>query len=247
MCTPTESSSRLITRQQHFCDYFHQLYDVYPARKRWPYSRMSRDVLVFELESRESGKHALLYLNKNAFQCISRLLLALVKVPKFLNPVRLHFMSISKTNPYSGIVTKLFQQRITDIYGDQSLPLSRIFDNGDRACELLFDEERPVGCIVYKLRPTNEFALEGIHNSLEIKTLVVLNFQTQSRKGYGYFLESRIAEKAKCVGARGIHVMVANWCPDSLNFFKKRCYGIIRAFGSKYQNNMLEFLHYKAL
>ena len=241
------ASSRLAIQSQYFSDSFDQLLDACSVKERFPYSRMSANVLVFELKNRASASRALVFVNKSDIPRITTLLLAVLRIPKFLNPVALQFLLISRINPYAGIVTKLFQGRIAQIYGEQTLPLGRIFRNNDRACELLFDEEHPVGCIVYKLKVTNEFEREGIHDSLEIKTLVVINFQKQSRKGYGSFLEARIAEKAKQLGAKGIHVMVSNWCQDSLNFFKKRQYKIVKTFESKYQRDMLEFLHYKPL
>ena len=129
-------------------------------------------------------------------------------------------------------VNKVFKQRITPIYGPQEKAISLILKSVDRRCEVLLATPEPatsrsppgepVGLVVYKIKPNDEFASFGVKHSVEIKTLCLADPSRSSGKGYGSALLNQVIEYAKKNGANGAHVTVSNSKPDSRSFFMKK-------------------------
>ena len=78
-----------------------------------------------------------------------------------------------------------FNTRIRSLYGGQTKALKKIASGIDRACLILASHHNPLGLLLYKLNPTNEFAQYGVRSSLEVKTLALLNAENPKIKGKG--------------------------------------------------------------
>jgi hypothetical protein len=77
-----------------------------------------------------------------------------------------------------------FKEVLEPIYGSQEKALRKIREGEDRICLLATESTgNPVGVLQYKTELSNEFADLGIQNSLELKTLFVINAQENSGKG----------------------------------------------------------------
>lgn len=142
-----------------------------------------------------------------------------LECPITAKPV-LSFQSLA-TNPSLGLIIRhAFKQRIQPIYGDQTAALKRVFAQSDRSCELLLDGDRPVGLLLYKDVPNDEWSTLGVVHSLEIKTLIVLSAERNRGKGYGRALLTRSAEVAMERGAQSLFVTASSTRPQVLGFFR---------------------------
>ena len=74
-------------------------------------------------------------------------------------------------------VASLFEGFITKWYGPQDKALKKIGDGRDRLCELMFEDDAPVGVIVFKK--------ELQQGQLECKTLCLLDPEGNSRQRLG--------------------------------------------------------------
>lgn len=114
-----------------------------------------------------------------------------------------------------------FVHHITPLYGDQKNSLAKIYEGSDRVCELFQDpkSEEDLGFIVYKTWLSNEFTELGFSNTLEIKTLFVVNAKTNSGRRVASKMLLRIAEYAISHSAEAIAVTVSSGKAESLAFF----------------------------
>ncbi|KKL87608.1 hypothetical protein LCGC14_1933020, partial [marine sediment metagenome] len=140
------------------------------------------------------------------------------------------------------IVKKAFESQIAPLYGSQEQALSKIQTAKDRNSEILFDGAKAVGLLVYKNELQDEFKKLGVEDSLEIKTLIVIDPKINSNKGYGSLLINRIIEVAKEKLAKNIHVTVSANAQTSLEFFKKKKFEIIEKWEDKYIKGCTECL-----
>ncbi|GAB6020832.1 hypothetical protein CHUAL_003486 [Chamberlinius hualienensis] len=152
-----------------------------------------------------------------------------------------------------AVVIREFSRVIAPIYGDQTCALSKIAEGQDRECQILCSKSEqdgaiePVGIIVYKRRPTNEYQKFGIEKSLEIKSLFVINEKVNSGKGYGNLLIKRIEDEAISCDANGMHVTVSETVPQSIKFFKKHGFIEMHHWHGKYKDGVIEYLLFKKL
>lgn len=153
--------------------------------------------------------------------------------------VRVHSQSSSGLFP---VVRRVFEKNLAPLYGNQERALSQIVKGGDRKCELLMDGKKAVGLIVYKRDPQNEFERHGIVNSLELKTLIVIDPKENSGKGYGSILANRVGEVAREAFAKGVHVTVSDHADGSLPFFQKKGFVPITRWNGKYIKGVDEHL-----
>lgn len=131
---------------------------------------------------------------------------------------------------------------ISPIYGDQTEMLRQCRLNNDRSCIIMYDDSNPVGILVYKNIPTNEYNQYGLMNSFELKTLFIINAHVNSGKGYGNLLLQHAFEAARQANAGSIHATVSENVNQSRIFFKK--YGFIEVvpFPNKFQTGVIEYL-----
>lgn len=139
-----------------------------------------------------------------------------------------------------------FNTRIRSLYGGQTKALKKIASGIDRACLILASHHNPLGLLLYKLNPTNEFAQYGVRSSLEVKTLALLNAENPKIKGKG--LGKKLLEKcyslalAKC--ASGVHLTVSEHS-NVLGFYKKQGFDEKHTFKNKC--GATEYLLFKPL
>jgi ASC-1-like (ASCH) protein len=115
-------------------------------------------------------------------------------------------------------VASLFEGFITKWYGPQDKALKKIGDGRDRLCELMFEDDAPVGVIVFKK--------ELQQGQLECKTLCLLDPEGNSGRGLGRLLVSRLVENANRRSAGSIFLTV-NSRNSAKNFFLKSGFKII--------------------
>jgi GNAT superfamily N-acetyltransferase len=136
------------------------------------------------------------------------------------------FATVS-TGETMALVEQLFKEVITPLYGDQTDALRKIKEGTDRKCKLLYHLDQPVGVIVYKTALSNEYEAYGIKNSLELKTLFVIDAKNNSGKGIGKQLVDKVIKIARKLHASSIHVTVNEKVEESTVFFKKNRFVIL--------------------
>jgi N-acetylglutamate synthase-like GNAT family acetyltransferase len=159
------------------------------------------------------------------------------------------FVCLEENSSSFQVVKEIFENMIEPVYGDISATLEKIKQCKDRRCEFMVSEENGqyIGLIIYKKTPTNEFAKLGIRNSLEIKTLLVIDPKRNSGKGLGTALLKRVEAVATQLHASSMHVTVSELRPDALEFFKKKQFKICSVWKDKYQKGVSEYLLSKPL
>ena len=93
----------------------------------------------------------------------------------------------------------------------------------------------------------NEFSSVGAHNSIEIKTLFVVNPVERQGRGIGKkLLIEAIAQGVKS-GADYLAVTVSENKTESLGFFQSKGFEIKKAMPDKYIKGVVEYLLIKKL
>ena len=156
----------------------------------------------------------------------------------------MYFEELDRSSPHHDkILVETMNKHIAPLYGDQESSIKKILNATDRKCLLMNDEQTPVGLLVFKTSPSNEYANFKIINSLEIKTFVLINPEQQSRKGYGKnMLEKLLQLASQDDKVESIHVCVSEQRIDSLNFFKKNNFEPVAKLWSKFRKNEDEIL-----
>lgn len=152
------------------------------------------------------------------------------------------FETVEGKNELVGVVECLFEEIIKPIYGDQALAIERIRKGVDRTTKLFFENENPIGVLVVKTLPNDEFASVGAPNGIEIKTLFVIDPEKNKGKGYGkkLLIESLVqAVKSK---ADYLVVTVSENKEESLGFFQAKGFEIKKAMPDKYTDGVIEYL-----
>ena len=135
------------------------------------------------------------------------------------------FKKINGDSREFNVVKDLFQKVIAPLYGDQTQALEKISRSDDRNCEILFDDQKPVGIIVYK-----SSLQEG---NLECKTLCLIDSGAQSKKGYGSVLLNRLIDKAIRTDAGNIALSVSASNP-AIAFFQHKGFVTAKEEKDKY-------------
>lgn len=125
-------------------------------------------------------------------------------------------------DPLFKVVEEQFRTVIEPLYGDQTEALNKIRTARDRICKIIEMDGEPLGILVFKKATTNEFKTNGIINSIEIKTLFVIDAKKNSRRGIGSKMVELVEDYAMEQRANYIHVTVCSKKPESLKFFNKK-------------------------
>lgn len=97
-----------------------------------------------------------------------------------------------------------FEKYIVPLYGNQEIFLRKILAAKDRQGEILFVNEEPLGLLVYKTIPSDEFACLGLPESIELKTLLIAR-HIKKISGYAISMlfnrSAQVAQEhlAKCI------------------------------------------------
>jgi ribosomal protein S18 acetylase RimI-like enzyme len=140
------------------------------------------------------------------------------------------------------VVVDLFHRILAPLYGPQDSALAKIREGKDRRCYLLYDGKEPVGLLNIRTTLSDEFAGDGLLRSIEIKTLCVIDPEKNNGKGIGSELAKKAIEVANLAQATFLNVTVSEEKPESLEFFQKKGFAIIKAWDGKYKPNIKESL-----
>ena len=140
------------------------------------------------------------------------------------------------------VVREVFKKSIEPLYGPQDDALDKISRSEGRKCRLLREENQYKGLVVYKTQLSDEFRTLGISQSVEIKTLLVINSEKNSGKGIGTKLLNKVIKFAQDLRAHAVHVTVSENRTDSLAFFKNKKFVIQKTFPDKYKKGVSEHL-----
>ncbi|MCX6991378.1 MAG: hypothetical protein NTX49_10030 [Chlamydiae bacterium] len=138
------------------------------------------------------------------------------------------------------LVVQAFRERIAPIYGPQETALDKIGRGSDRLCEMLYDNGIAKAIIVYK-KAVNQ------RGALELKTLALLNPETDSDKGYEATLIARVVKVSKMRMADYIEVTVSSEKPEAFTFFKKNEFILHNSTPDYYKKGATEHFLYRDL
>lgn len=154
------------------------------------------------------------------------------------------FRVVKGGSPYMKDVRQIFESILVPLYGSQEKAIQQIADSTDRACHLLFENEQPVGIIVYKTVLSDEFKDDGVAKSIEIKSLFVVNSKNNSGRGIGSLLMNKVIQEARKLnlGHQSIHVTVSETKKESLMFFLNKDFRIVKLWNGRYFPGVKEYL-----
>ena len=149
-------------------------------------------------------------------------------------------------SPYYPKVAEIFRRYRAPLYGDQTTSISKIFKkDSDRFCKALLHGAEIKGLLVYKTDPQHDFKGFNISNSLEVKTLLVLE------DNGNLTAESAILQEMTNVAKRRrvAHVTVSVSEQDSLSQTIVEKYGF-KVFQTKeglYKSGIKEYFYCSSL
>lgn len=143
-----------------------------------------------------------------------------------------------------GVISEIFNRILTPLYGSQDKAIEQIRESKDRKAFLMYEEEVPVGVLVFKTVLSDEFAQQNIRKSVEIKSLFVDQSSQNSGRGLGSALVDKLKEEVEKMGLghEGIHVTVSETKQESLFFFQKKGFQIAHAWKDRYIKGVTEYL-----
>lgn len=161
---------------------------------------------------------------------ISVLTVLLFKISGFSDAKIINLRDDESLNSF---VVSSFEEIIQPLYGDQTKSLNKIFSKFDRETYVLLDESSaPIGILVAK---TSE------KDTLEIKTLFIVNSEKNSGKGFGSLLLKQALDLALELNKSNILVTVAEDKKDSLAFFQRKGFEIIDSQEGIYREGKIEY------
>ena len=140
-----------------------------------------------------------------------------------------------------SIFKKSFKETIGPIYGPQESALQKLELGIDREGFVMYASGRPVGVIAYKTQLSHELADVGYDNSLEIKSLFVIDAASNSGKGYGSYLLDRINSVAQKIHAQSLHVTVSAKVHESLTFFQRKKFVVVKIDKNHHETGDVEY------
>lgn len=142
------------------------------------------------------------------------------------------------------LLTEIFHKTLKPLYGPQDKALSQIELSRDRVCFLLCEKEIPKGLLVFKTLLSNEHQEFNISESIEIKSLFLVDPTSNSGRGLGSILLQKLYEEIEHLPLtpRNIHVTVSATKPESLAFFQKKGFSVIHLWKDRYQPGATEYL-----
>ncbi len=145
------------------------------------------------------------------------------------------------------ITKKVFDQTIKPLYGDQTFATNLIEKATDRTTKILFEGKVPAGIFVLKNKPTSKFKKDGFDNVIEIKTLFVIEPNQRSRQGVGTQLLNEVMRLAKKTTANYLTVSISAKKNESLSFFQKHGFRIVKSTFEEFVKGDTEHLLVKQI
>ncbi|HUD01872.1 MAG TPA: hypothetical protein VMR37_06060, partial [Rhabdochlamydiaceae bacterium] len=156
------------------------------------------------------------------------------------------FYRVDKNSDKQEDLRTIFERILVPLYGSQEKALRQIADGTARACFLLYENNIPAGVIVYKTILSDEFKEYKIQNSIEIKSLFVVNSEKNSGRGLGSELLNKIIAEVRKLALKpeSFHVTVSATKSESLNFFMSKKFRIRYHWVGRYSAapTMVEYL-----
>lgn len=154
------------------------------------------------------------------------------------------FHQVTAKSPYMDDLRGIFERIIAPLYGPQEEALRKFAEAKDRLCYLLYENGSPTGVVAFKTILSDEFADHGIRNSIEIKSLFVVDSPQNSGRGVGTTLLNKVIEKTNELALQpdSYHVTVSESKRESVLFFLKKGFDIKHAWYGIYNKETLEYL-----
>ncbi|MEM1312589.1 MAG: GNAT family N-acetyltransferase [Patescibacteria group bacterium] len=146
----------------------------------------------------------------------------------------------AKDRTHYSFIGKVLDKYIKPIYGNQEKQLRKIKKGEDRTCKILL-ADKEVGLLIYKTELSEEYSNYSIYGALEIKTLIVVDPDKNSGRGYGSRLLQEAFDYAKSLNAESVVVTVSSRKPESLEFFQKKGFDQVTHFADKYIKEIQNF------
>lgn len=142
------------------------------------------------------------------------------------------------------VLAEIFHRILTPLYGPQDKAIDQIRESKDRKCFLLYENNAPVGVLVFKTVLSNEFEEFNVSGSIEIKSLFVDQSNRNSGRGIGSALVDKVKAEALNLGLghKSIHVTVSETKQESLMFFQKKGFQIAHEWRGRYIPGVTEYL-----
>jgi ribosomal protein S18 acetylase RimI-like enzyme len=148
-----------------------------------------------------------------------------------------------RNHPQFGVIRETFKTKIAPLYGDQEKALNKIACGCDRTCLLLTQGNEPRGLLLFKKELSNEYENLGIQNSLEVKTLCLVNLREDKGQGFGTTLLNRAKDEAQTRGASGVHLTISESL-GVLGFYRGQGFCQKTIWPNKFQQGDNELLLY---
>lgn len=154
------------------------------------------------------------------------------------------FRQVRANSPEMEELRVIFEKILVPLYGPQEEALNKIALGLDRVCHLFYEAVSAVGVIAFKTILSDEFSEYNVKNSIEIKSLFVVDPEINSGKGFGSALLDKVTEEVHNLKVvyDSLHVTVSETKEDSLIFFKKKGFRIVHQWNGKYKENTTEYL-----
>ncbi len=138
-----------------------------------------------------------------------------------------------------ALLTEVANELLVPLYGDQSRMIKSWYDsNSDKnAFVAVGNDDMPKGFLCLKNNPNK--------NYIKISTLMV--FPLSRNMGIGSLLIRKAYEYANALGAEELSVTVSQERHDSLSFFLKNGFVIVKCLHGKYKKDVTEFVLVKKL
>ncbi|MCB9092546.1 MAG: GNAT family N-acetyltransferase [Halobacteriovoraceae bacterium] len=137
---------------------------------------------------------------------------------------------------------EIFRSQIEPLYGNQDEALRKIRDRTDGRCEVLLYNDSPVGFVVYKKEKQREHEREGLADSFEVKSLVIIEPSDRTRETYGTMLVNRVMKLAQRNFAKNLYMTVSESDQKMVEFLRSKGFSVGKTWQDKYIKGVKEFL-----
>lgn len=154
------------------------------------------------------------------------------------------FESLTKHKHKFALISRIFSETFDPCFGPQPAVLKDIQERGNRKTEILTDQGRDVGCVVYKRELVHDYESNGLRDCFEVTLLALFDAPNDAAKGYRTLLVDRIEKAARRAKAENIVFRVSDKMGNYVRFLERKGYQRIEI---SLINGFKEFLFYQGL
>lgn len=159
-----------------------------------------------------------------------------------------HFLVVDGESDLFLKVTDVYKTIVAKSYGDQSEALSKISKGEDRQCMVLVDNKNELlGLLVYKTKPNSEYAANGVKDSLEIKSIRLLQDNDMNSRVFFKKLLRQAEALAKAQNCRSLHVTVSSKDDEMKRLLRDYDFRTRYEWSQRYLTGVTEYLMSKSL